>query len=128
MMGDYEDLMMRNGIDYAEAMERFGGNATLFERLALKFLNDPHFGALEEALAAGDAETAYREAHSLKGVAGNLSFTELYEASSRVSDALKKGDPAAAKLLMTRTRKAHASVTAALREMAGDKTGPSSKP
>ncbi len=117
MGADYEDMLSSNGIDYAEAMDRFGGNADLFKRLALKFLDDPHFSALENALAAGDVETAYHEAHSLKGVAGNLSFTDLYAAASRVSDALKSGDLPAAKALVIRAREAYASAIAALRMM-----------
>ena len=87
MMAEYAEALKRNGIDYDGAMERFGGNAELYERLALKFLDDTHFAALEQALAGGDVDTAVREAHTLKGVAGNLSFTALYEAASKVNAA-----------------------------------------
>lgn len=52
------DLLGRAGIDYAEAMDRFGGNEDLFVRLATKYLNDPHFHALEAAMAEGDAAAA----------------------------------------------------------------------
>ena len=52
MMAEYAEALKRNGINYDEAMERFGGNAALYERLALKFLDDAHFAALEQALAA----------------------------------------------------------------------------
>lgn len=58
MMAEYAEALKRNGIDYDEAMERFGGNAALYERLALKFLDDAHFAALEQALADGDVDTA----------------------------------------------------------------------
>ena len=51
MMAEYAEALKRNGIDYDGAMERFGGNAALYERLALKFLDDTHFAALEQALA-----------------------------------------------------------------------------
>lgn len=96
MMAEYAEALKRNGIDYDGAMERFGGNAALYERLALKFLDDAHFAALEQALADGDVDTAVREAHTLKGVAGNLSFTALYEAASKVNAALREGDLAEA--------------------------------
>lgn len=95
-------------------MERFGGNAALYERLALKFLDDAHFAALEQALADGDVDTAVREAHTLKGVAGNLSFTALYEAASKVNAALREGDLAEATALMDPIRNAHAAVVSAL--------------
>lgn len=115
MMADYEDELLQGGIDYADAMDRFGGNAELFERLALKFLDDPHFEALERSLSEGDVETAYHEAHSLKGVAGNLSFKDLYEAASRLSEALKSGDLSAAQELMGPARDAHETVMTTLR-------------
>ncbi len=95
-------------------MERFGGNAELYERLALKFLDDAHFAALEQALAGGDVDTAVREAHTLKGVAGNLSFAALYEAASKVNAALREGDLAGATALMDPVRSAHAAVVCAL--------------
>ena len=115
---DRVELLSRHGIDYPEAMERFGGNARLYERLVVKYLNDPHFDALELALAHNNLEAAYHEAHSLKGVAGNLSFTELYKAASRMTDALKYGDVAAARALIISTREAHTSVIGALSMMA----------
>lgn len=114
MMAEYAEALKRNGIDYDEAMERFGGNAALYERLALKFLDDAHFAALEQALADGDVDTAVREAHTLKGVAGNLSFAALYEAASKVNAALREGDLAGATALMDPVRSAHAAVVSAL--------------
>ena len=102
MMAEYAEALKRNGIDYDGAMERFGGNAALYERLALKFLDDAHFAALEQALADGDVDAAVREAHTLKGVAGNL-----YEAASKVNAALREGDLAEATALMDPARNAH---------------------
>ena len=114
MMAECAEALKRNGIDYDGAMERFGGNAELYERLALKFLDDTHFAALEQALAGGDVDTAVREAHTLKGVAGNLSFAALYEAASKVNAALREGDLAGATALMDPVRSAHAAVVSAL--------------
>lgn len=72
MTNDQTAMLARYGIDYAEAMERFCGNESLFARIAVKYLDDPHVDALEAAMASGDAAAAEREAHSLKGVAGKL--------------------------------------------------------
>lgn len=86
MTNDQTAMLARYGIDYAEAMERFCGNESLFARIAVKYLDDPHVDALEAAMASGDAAAAEREAHSLKGVAGNLSFVRLYDLAARVTD------------------------------------------
>ncbi|MFR3092616.1 MAG: Hpt domain-containing protein [Eggerthella lenta] len=85
MTNDQTAMLARYGIDYAEAMERFCGNESLFARIAVKYLDDPHVDALEAAMASGDAAAAEREAHSLKGVAGNLSFVCLYDLAARVT-------------------------------------------
>lgn len=114
MTNDQMARLQDYGIDYAEALDRFGGNEGLFVRLATKYLDDPHFNALEAAMAAGDAAAGEREAHSLKGVAGNLSFTKLYDAAVRITDALRSGDIETAQSLMPELRQAHARVTEAL--------------
>lgn len=80
----------RLGVDYADMMKRFDGNEALFVRLAARFADDAHLAAIEEALRAGDAEDAFAEAHALKGVAGNLSFTRLYEAASAVCEEARR--------------------------------------
>lgn len=36
-----EELLAANGVDYAEAMERFGGNKELYKKIAVKFIDDP---------------------------------------------------------------------------------------
>lgn len=117
MTAEHIDLLTSKGIDYDEAMERFGGNRALYERLALKFLDDPHFEALENALAAGRIEEAHRAAHSLKGVSGNLSFRDLFKATCIISDSLRDGDPDTAKAAMPEAREAYAAVQEALRSL-----------
>ena len=47
MTNDQTAMLARYGIDYAEAMERFCGNESLFARIAVKYLDDPHVDALE---------------------------------------------------------------------------------
>lgn len=111
------DILECGGIDMADAMERFDGNRALYGRLAVRFLDDPHFDALEAAMASGDAEEAYRHAHTLKGTAGNLSFRDLYAAASRLAEALRAGDVAAARALMPPVRESHATVTATLHQL-----------
>ncbi|MCI8469169.1 MAG: Hpt domain-containing protein [Eggerthellaceae bacterium] len=95
------------GIDYVDAMERFEGNAALYERLALKYLNDDHFAGLVAALDVKDFDDAYSQAHSLKGVAGNLSLRNLYEVATLESDALHQGEYEAAEKYLPQVEAAH---------------------
>ena len=119
MTNDRVAYLAQHGIDYAEAMERFGGNEGLFVRLATKYLDDPHFNALEVAVFANDAAVAEREAHSLKGVAGNLSFMRLYDLAAHITDALRAGNLEEARTLMPELRESHENVVEALRGLQG---------
>lgn len=104
-----EDLLAANGVDYDEAIERFGGNKELYKRIAVKFGDDPHFAALNDAIDRNDVEGAYHHAHALKGVAGNLSLGNLYRAASDMTEALRCGDMTTTHSLMGLVRETHAS-------------------
>ncbi len=65
-------------IDVDSALERFMGNAGLLERFLNKFLTDENYKKLTDAIAANDKETALTASHTLKGVSGNLSMTNLF--------------------------------------------------
>ena len=82
----YETL----GGDYAGVVARFRGEA-LVKRFALRFLDDGSYNLLQESLANGDYETAFRAAHTIKGVCQNLGFTRLYGSSSALTEALRGG-------------------------------------
>ena len=109
-----EDILHEHGIDCADARARFDGNMELYERLAVKFLDDRHVELLLEMIEAGDAKAAYREAHSLKGVAGNLSFSTLYRQASSLSNALCTGDLGHARTLMPQLLQAYNNVISML--------------
>ena len=66
-------------------------NERLVQKFALKFLDDPSFGQLETALADKDAETAFRAAHTLKGICLNLGFSQLIEDVVNISEILRAG-------------------------------------
>ena len=107
----------------AEA-ERFArqqkADAELYERLALKYLDDGHLVALQAAMEAKDYSEGYSQAHALKGVAGNLSFKDLYECAALVSDALYAGEYEAAAKHLPEVERAHALVIEGLEDWRDD--------
>ena len=109
-MSDLAEKLAPYGIDYVDAMDRFGDNADLYERLAMKYLDDSHLVGLQAAIEAHDFSDAYSEAHALKGVAGNLSFKTLYENATLMSDALHAGESDAAIKHLPATEEAHKKV------------------
>ena len=66
-------------VDYEDGIKRVMNNEKLYVKLLAKFRADTNFDELEAALAAGDMEKAQPLAHTIKGVAANLSLAELYK-------------------------------------------------
>lgn len=52
--------------NYDNVLKRLGSEA-MIKRFAVKFLDDPTFNELEQALEAGNGEDAFRAAHTMKG-------------------------------------------------------------
>ena len=81
------------GIDVAAGLKRTGGNRRRYESLLRKFAEQQAGAgaAIRAALANGDAATAERTAHSLKGAAATLGANALSEAAVRAEAAVKSG-------------------------------------
>ena len=77
MAGDYEDVLARFRTE--ERVQKF----------VVKFLEDPTYSNLEQALKEENYEEAFRAAHTLKGVCQNLSLTLLYQSSYELTEALR---------------------------------------
>ena len=74
--------------DFDQACARLM-NERMVTRFVLKVPSDPSMQQLRDAVTAGDNERAFRAAHTLKGVAGNLAFTALYQAASNLTEQLR---------------------------------------
>ncbi len=80
------------GLDKALALQRLNGNLTLWHKLLGRFADSQAdaIHRIESALQQGDLATASREAHTLKGVAGNIGATELMHRAATVETRLKQ--------------------------------------
>ena len=76
-------------IDVAEGVKRVMNNGKLYVKLLAKFKDDKNIIELDEALAAGDLPKAKASAHTLKGLAANLSLTELFKQSLELETQIK---------------------------------------
>lgn len=77
MTDQFKEQLQSAGVDVTGALNRFMNNAGLYERFLKKFPADTSYQNLLNAVDAGDFEEAFRAAHTLKGVAGNLGFDNL---------------------------------------------------
>ena len=64
-------------------------NEKLLSRFVLKFPDDKSMQLLLDAVKTSDIETSFRSVHTLKGVAGNLGFTRLYQAAWNLTEQLR---------------------------------------
>lgn len=76
------------GADYEEVFGRLRSER-LITKFVLKFPGDPSFSQLQSTLEEKNVEEAFRAAHTLKGVAQNLGFTPLYEATATLTEVLR---------------------------------------
>ena len=81
------------GVDTADGLHRVGGNLRLYRAMLQQYAEDQAEtpAALRAALAAGDAKTAERLAHTLKGVSATLGIKPASEAGAVVEDRIRHG-------------------------------------
>lgn len=77
------------GINVDAALERFMGNENLLTRFLLKFSKDTNYTRLLDAMEKEDYKDAFEAAHALKGLSGNLSMDDLYEAAGKATECLR---------------------------------------
>ncbi len=83
------------GIDVRAGLTRTGGNRGRYETLLRKFAeqqDDTIDRHAQRAVKIGDAATAERAAHSLKGAAGTFGAASLSEAAASAETAIKTGN------------------------------------
>ncbi len=93
-----EPELVVEGVDVAAGLRRTGGNRKRYVALLRKFAEQQAdtVATIQAALAASDAATAERAAHSLKGAASTLGANALSEAAARAELAIRsRGDAAA---------------------------------
>ena len=90
-----------DGVDAKQGLARAAGNRRLYRDLLIRFAKDHlDVGAqIATALDAGDPKQAAGIAHTVKGVAGNMSIDKVYSSADKLERAIRERDPAAPKLL-----------------------------
>ena len=80
------------GSNYDTAVTRMCNKESMLAKFAKKFPNDPTYTGLIEAFEGGDAVTAFRMAHTLKGLCLNLGLDRLQVSSSNLTEALRNAE------------------------------------
>ncbi|MFC1853767.1 response regulator [candidate division CSSED10-310 bacterium] len=80
------------GLDSEKGLKRLGGNEKLYTKLLCEFATDFAGAAekIEAALQQDDLSLANQLVHTLKGVSGNISAVELYQAAVELEKEVKQ--------------------------------------
>lgn len=87
-----EAFYAKIGGNSADVLRRLPSEA-MVRKFIGKYPADTSWGSLESAMDSQDWETAFRAAHTLKGVAQNLGFQKLYLSSTALTEALRGPRP-----------------------------------
>lgn len=98
--------LINAGIDYDEGMERFCDNEAIYEKYLKKFLNTNEFHNISEQITEKKYVEAFKTAHALKGMLGNLSMTKCYNAVSKLTEILRDSSNIQERLCMQYLREA----------------------
>ena len=78
------------GADFEEISQRIPSEA-MIRKFAVKFPEDKSFAELTKALEQGDVVTAFRAAHTIKGLCLTLGFSHLTAPASELTELLRAG-------------------------------------
>lgn len=98
------------GVSLKETMERFLNDEEFYLECLSDFMQDENLELLNRALQNKDYNAAFDAAHTLKGVAGNLGLTPLFEKIVEIVEALRRGD-------YSNLDKQYASIVTAMNEL-----------
>lgn len=89
--------------DRAELLDRLGGRAELIPRFTIMFQESTATALkqLHEAIAAGNADSLHRQAHTIKGAAANIGATRVRGCAQLLDECAKEGNLAAAPRLLS---------------------------
>lgn len=89
---DVKECYKKMAGDYDEAVHRMGSDERIIKYLKI-LQRDTNFHSLCVAIEQNDLKTAFCIAHTLKGIALNLSLTSLADSTIKLTEMLRSGIP-----------------------------------
>lgn len=114
MTEQFKEQLKQAGVNVAGAMNRFMNNEKLYEKFLRKFPADQSYSSIFQALEANDMPEAFRAAHTLKGVAGNLGFDNLLTYVVPLTAALHQDEPEAPEDMLAGTKEEYEKICAVI--------------
>ncbi len=94
------EILTKAGVNVDDLLKRLMGNESLVRIFVKKFTEDKTFGKLQAAFDEKNVEGAEMTSHTLKGMCGNLSLTELFSLFTEQVNLIRGGNFAKAEAMM----------------------------
>lgn len=94
------DELRALNVDVDDGLKRIMGNEKLYTRLLGSFVKMARTNGVCIEEGSDDYTEAIEKAHALKGTAGNLSLTPIYEGYTEILNLLRGGQPVEAKAVL----------------------------
>ena len=107
------------GGDYDEVLARLAQD-TRIAKYVVKFLEDPTYQMLCDAMEMSDDRAVFLAIHTLKGVSQNLGFGDLYKASHVMTEAVRGGVKLQDETLFTAVKDAYFTTMHVIEQFAGE--------
>ncbi len=106
----------KTNADYDEVIRRLI-NEKLVMKYLKKFLDDNHFQQLKSSVEEQDYETAYRSAHTLKGLCLTLGFENMSKPVIELTEELRAGKTENAEVYITAIEPMYADIIKCIGEL-----------
>ena len=107
------------GVDIDGGMKRINGNEALYKRLLGSFVKTIKEHDVQPDFDAADYTETIEKAHTIKGVAGNLSLTPLYKSYTDIVDLLRAGRPEEAREILVKILPVQTEIIGCIEKHAG---------
>lgn len=88
------------GVDIDGGLKRLMNNEKLYRRLLGSFVKMMDANSIQPDFQGPDYTEVTEKAHTIKGAAGNLSITPVYEAYTQIMNLLRSGQPEEARAVL----------------------------
>lgn len=96
MNENIKKLLIGAGVDVDEGVARFMGRDAMYVKFLKKFFEDGVFAETAAAYERGDLDGVFNGVHTLKGTAGNMSLTPIYNLSCEITEEIRNDRSSAA--------------------------------
>ncbi len=111
---DLFDELTHLGVDVSGGVSRLGGNKALYKRLLGSFVKSIKEYDIQIDFDENDYDEIIKKAHAIKGIAGNLSITPLYDGYAQIVSFLRNAEPRNAKEVLKKILPVQNEITACI--------------